>query len=196
MNESLVIRPATLQDAGELLKIYSPYVRETAISFEYDVPSVEEFADRIRNTLLHYPYLVALKDGQIVGYAYASAFKARPAYAWGVEVSIYIAQTCRGGGVGRKLYEKLEAVLRGQNFLNLNACIAFPNGEDPHLTDDSQKFHAHLGFTTVAHFHQCGYKFGKWYDMIWMEKLLAEHSPAPAEVRPFLEVWNEQFALL
>ena len=194
MKESLIIRPAMPEDAQALLEIYSPYVMETAISFEYSVPTLAEFQDRIRSILTRYPYLVATHSGIIIGYAYASTFKPRAAYGWGVETSIYVAKGCHGLGVGRALYQKLEAVLRRQNILNINACIAYPNREDAHLTTDSEKFHSHMGFNTVAHFHQCGYKFGTWYDMIWMEKLLAEHPPVPAAVRPFLEVWEAFFA--
>lgn len=194
MSQPVFIRPATPEDAEALLQIYTPYVKNTAISFEYTVPSVEEFAERIRNTLVRYPYLVALRDGEIVGYAYAAAFKTRAAYDRAVETSIYVSQNCRGGGIGRVLYEKLAAVLRCQNILNLNACIAYPTGEDAHLTTDSPRFHERLGYQTVAHFHKCGYKFDTWYDMIWMEKLLGEHLPSPAPVRPFLEVWHDCFA--
>lgn len=194
MPQPVIIRPAAPEDAGVLLQIYAPYVLNTAISFEYTVPSIDEFAGRIRKTLARYPYLVALRDGEIAGYAYASAFKSRAAYDRAVETSIYVSQACRGGGIGRALYEKLEAVLRCQNILNLNACIAFPAGEDAHLTTDSPRFHERLGYQTVAHFHQCGFKFDTWYDMIWMEKLLGEHLPAPAPVRPFLEVWHDCFA--
>lgn len=194
MSQPVFIRPATPEDAEALLKIYAPYVINTAISFEYTVPTVEEFAGRIRNTIARYPYLVALRDGEIVGYAYAAAFKSRAAYDRAVETSIYVAKNCRGGGIGRVLYEKLAAVLRCQNILNLNACIAYPTGEDAHLTTDSPEFHERLGYQTVAHFHKCGYKFDTWYDMIWMEKLLGEHLPSPAPVRPFLEVWHDCFA--
>lgn len=194
MPQPVIIRPAVPEDAQALLQIYAPYVLNTAISFEYTVPSVEEFADRIRKTRDRYPYLVALQSDEIVGYAYASAFKSRTAYDRAVETSIYVSQNCRGGGIGRALYEKLEAVLRCQNILNLNACIAFPAGEDAHLTTDSPKFHERLGYRTVAHFHQCGFKFNTWYDMIWMEKLLGEHPVEPAPVRPFMEVWHDCFA--
>lgn len=131
MNMPVLIRPAIPEDAEALLEVYAPYVLQTAITFEYEVPSVEEFAGRVRGTLARYPYLVAERDGKIVGYAYVSAFHARPAYDWAVETSIYVAQACRGGGVGRALYEKLEEVLRRQNILNLNACIAFPGEKTP-----------------------------------------------------------------
>ncbi len=193
MPQPVVIRPAVPEDAEALLEIYAPYVRNTAISFEYAVPSAPEFAGRIRSTLARYPYLVARQNDKIVGYAYASAFKSRAAYDRAVETSVYVSQACRGGGIGRALYEKLEAVLQCQNILNLNACIAWPSGEDPHLSTDSASFHARLGYEKVAHFHRCGFKFNTWYDMIWMEKLLGAHCATPAPVRPFLEVWHDCF---
>lgn len=193
MSQPVVIRPAAPQDAPALLEIYAPYVQNTAISFEYTLPSVEEFAGRIRDTLTRYPYLVALRGGSVVGYAYASAFKSRAAYDWAVETTVYVSEACRGGGIGRALYEKLEEVLRCQHILNLNACIAWPAREDPHLTTDSQRFHARLGYEQAAHFHRCGFKFDTWYDMIWMEKLLGDHPADPAPVRPFWEVWHGCF---
>lgn len=194
MNQPVLIRPAVPGDAEAFLRIYAPYVLQTAITFEYEVPSAEEFAGRIRDTLARYPYLAAEQAGQIVGYAYVSAFHARPAYDWAVETSIYVAMDCRGGGVGRMLYEKLEEVLRRQNILNLNACIAVSGKEDLRLPDGSPKFHERLGYRTVGHFHRCGFKFDTWYDMIWMEKLLGEHPVPPAPVRKFAEVADECFA--
>lgn len=194
MEHSVTVRPAAPEDAPALLKIYAPYVRETAITFEYEVPTPEEFAARIRHTLERYPYLVAERDGTPVGYTYVSPFGERAAYAWSVETSIYVARDCRGNGIGRTLYGRLEEVLKKQHILNLNACIAVPRGTDPHLTWGSPKFHERLGYKEVAHFHQCGCKFDTWYDMIWMEKLLGGH-PSPAlPVLPFSEVCHACFA--
>ena len=178
INNNLVIRTATEADADELLAIYAPYVIDTVITFEYTVPSVEEFAERIKHTLVKYPYLVALEDNVIVGYAYVSAFKGRAAYDWAVETSIYLKKDCKGKGLGTKLYLALEEVLKRQNILNLNACISYPNPE-------SVRFHERLGYKTVAHFTQCGYKFEKWHDMIWMEKMIGEHTSNPQQVIPF-----------
>ena len=142
----LQIRVATKEDAEALLAIYAPYVEETAITFEYEVPSIEEFRCRIQETLKKYPYLVAEKNRRIVGYAYAGAFHARPAYDWAVETSIYVAEDAPRSGAGGTLYRALEAVLAAQNVLNLNACIAVPaQGEDPYLTENSAQFHGHLG---------------------------------------------------
>ena len=124
-----------------------------------------------------------------MGYAYASPFHERAAYGWAVETSIYVSQSVRGQGVGGALYQALERVLARQHILNLNACIAVPPPEgDPYLTGDSAAFHSHLGYRPVGRFHQCGYKFGRWYDMIWMEKLLAPHPERPEAVVPFPEL--------
>ncbi len=173
--DSLVIRMAKASDAEALLDIYAPYVLHTAITFEYEVPSVEEFRQRIARTLERYPYLVAELGGKQVGYAYASPFHERRAYDWAVETSIYMAQDKKGCGYGKILYLALEDILKRQNILNLNACIAYTDEPDEHLTNDSMCFHEHLGYRLVGRFHQCGYKFDHWYDMIWMEKLIGEH---------------------
>ncbi len=176
------IRQAVLQDAEELLSIYRPYVENTAITFEYTVPTVAEFTERIRNTVKKYPYLVAEGDGKILGYAYASAFHVRKAYEHSVESSIYIKTDERGHGIGKQLYTALESLLISQGFLNMNACIAFTEKEDDFLTNASVDFHSSLGFTWVGRFHKCGYKFGRWYDMIWMEKLIAPHTDNPPKI--------------
>lgn len=175
---SIRIRLATPEDAAALLRIYAPYILETAITFEYDVPSVEEFARRISNTLTRYPYLAAEADGRLAGYAYASAFKSRAAYDWAVETSIYVDRDCRGRGVGTRLYSALEDLLRRQNIVNSNACITYPNPA-------SIRFREKLGYRTVAHFTKCGYKLGSWHDMIWMEKMLGGHEERPQAVIPF-----------
>ena len=163
-------------DASELLNIYAPYVRDTAVSFEYEVPTEEEFKERIINISKRYPYLKAVDDnGEILGYAYATAFKTRKAYDWSVESTIYIRGDRRKSGIGRKLYTALEDALREMGILNMNACIAMPPIEDEHLTKDSFYFHEKLGFELVGTFHKSGYKFDTWYDMIWMEKMIGDH---------------------
>lgn len=171
----MAIRKAWLQDAEALLAIYAPYVEQTAITFEYAVPTVNEFRRRMANVAESYPWLVAVDDGSIAGYAYASAFKERAAYQWAVETSIYVDRNERGKGIGRRLHEALEETLKQQGILNMNACIAYTEHEDEYLTLDSVRFHERLGYTQVAHFHKCGRKFDRWYDMIWMEKLIGVH---------------------
>ncbi|MBQ7156460.1 MAG: N-acetyltransferase [Bacteroidaceae bacterium] len=171
----MTVRTASPEDASEILDIYAPYVENTAITFEYDVPDLNEFRQRIVNTLKKYPYIVAVEDGKIVGYAYAGTFKARAAYDRSVETSIYIKTDERGKGIGKTLYNELESRLKEQGILNLNACISWIDTPDEYLTHQSPEFHARLGYTRCAHFHKCGYKFGKWFDMIWMEKMIGEH---------------------
>lgn len=186
--DDLKIRIAAAQDAEGLLGIYAPYVEKTAITFEYEVPTVEEFAGRICRTLENYPYLVAEIGGKIVGYVYAGAFKGRPAYDWAVETTIYVDRNRKKMNIGRGLYEALEQVLKAQNILNLNACIACPVEEDEYLTKDSIKFHEHLGYRLVGEFRQCGYKFDRWYNMVWMEKHIGEHTQNQPPVIPFRDI--------
>ena len=154
LKKEIVIRVAALDDAEELLEIYAPYVRETAITFEYEVPSPEEFRERIAHTLEKYPYLVAEHDGKIVGYAYVSPFKERAAYAWAVETSIYVDQNCKRMGIGKNLHSALEHCLKEMGILNMEACIGYP---------------------MIGEFEKCGYKFHRWYNMIWMEKIIGIH---------------------
>ncbi len=148
------IRHATPSDAEALRAIYAPYVEQTAITFEYDVPTVEEFAARISGTLEEFPYLVVEDDGRVLGYAYAGRLKARRAFDWAVETSIYLAGDARGRGIGRALHDAL---------------------------DGSIRFHEHMGYREAGRLSRCGYKFDRWYDLVFMELDIADHtSPAPA----------------
>lgn len=183
-SESIVIRMATADDAKEILGIYAPYVTDTTVSFEYDIPTVDDFVERMRNTLTKYPYLVAVLENRILGYAYASTFKNRAAYDWAVEVTVYVHQDFKAKGIGKKLYSTLEKILKKQNIINLNACIAYPN-------PDSVDFHKHMGYKTVGHFTKCGYKFGTWYDMVWMEKIIGEHLVPPKQFIPITQYLSQ-----
>lgn len=160
---AITIRMAEEGDAEALLAIYAPYVEKTAITFEYKVPTVREFKNRIASTLKRYPYLAAVRDGRILGYAYASEFKERAAYDWAVETSVYVSEDARRTGAGSILYKALENYLKRQNVINVNACIAYPN-------PGSIAFHEKHGYRIVGHFTKCGYKLGQWWDMVWMEK--------------------------
>ncbi len=169
------IRTVTPEDAERLLEIYSYYVKNTAISFEYEIPSLEEFRERIVNISKKYPYICAIADEKIIGYAYAGVFHEREAYRYSVELSIYVDLERRRGGCGRALYAALEERLKNQGIKNLYACIAVPPKKaDEYLTFDSMKFHKKMGYKIAGHFHSCGIKFDRWYDMIYMEKLLHE----------------------
>ena len=183
--DSILVREVRPSDLSALLSIYAPYVRNTAISFEYEVPSEAEFASRIAQTQAFYPWLAVERDGRILGYAYAAPFKPRAAYARSVETTIYLDVSCRGQGAGRLLYQRLEDCLDAMHILNLNACIALPEGPDEYLTTDSAEFHAHMGYRLVGEFRKCGYKFGRWYNMIWMEKWIGDHPDEPEPVLPF-----------
>lgn len=170
--KSPTFRPATEADAEALAAIYAPYVTDTAITFEYDAPSADEFRQRIKNISAAHPYIVAEVDGHIVGYAYASPFKSRAAYQWTVETSIYLDHDARGQGFGEALLHELERQLMKQGVKSICACITYQGVPDPHMTNASMRFHQRMGYRLVAHFHRCGFKFGRWYDMIWMEKLV------------------------
>lgn len=171
----VTVRDAAMADAPRILEIYDYYVKNTAISFEHDTPSLEEFRQRMERTMRRYPYLVVEEDQLVQGYAYAGPFVGRAAYDWSCELTIYLHPGARKRGFGRRLYEALEDRLREMGVLNLYACIGCPEVEDEYLTRNSADFHAHLGFVKVGEFHQCGYKFDRWYDMIWMEKIIGDH---------------------
>ena len=188
-----VARPET--DAPRCHEIYAPYVRDTAITFEYKPPTLAEFTARMEHTLERYPYLVAERpgaDGQphIVGYVYASPFKARPAYDWAVETSIYVDAGARGRRVGSLLHEGLERTCRIMGIRNLEACIAWPD------EGGSVGFHTRMGYRMVGQFDRCGCKFGRWYHMAWMEKVIAPHVPDPAPFRPFPALAGAELAAL
>lgn len=169
-----IIRPATVADAEALVAIYRYYVLETAITFEYTVPSVAQFQERIMATLPRYPYLVAEENGQLLGYAYAGVYKGRSAYDWSCEVTVYLAREAKGKGIGTLLYDRLEELLRQQQMVNLTACITGGN-------EGSVAFHEKRGYQQVAIFPQIGYKFGEWHDVLWLQKTLqAPQTPPPA----------------
>lgn len=180
MTQSIRIRPAVPADAPALLDIYAPYVRQTAITFEYEVPSVEEFTARITQTLTRYPYLVAEHDGKIVGYAYASPFHPRAAYGWDTELSIYLAPDLQRRRLGSRLYRVLLALLHAQNVVSAYACIVSPG--------PSIAFHESLGFQKVGMFPRSGWKFECWHDVVWMELPLRQRVTAPEPLIPFPEL--------
>ena len=169
------IRLATISDTKDILKIYEHYVLNTAISFEYSVPTVVEFKNRIENTLKKYPYLVALIDNKVVGYAYAGSFVGREAYRFSAELTVYVDKDYQKIGIGKLLYKELEIRLKDMGIKNLYACVGVPvEKDDEYLNFNSVQFHEHLGFKQVGEFHKCGYKFDRWYNMVWLEKIIKE----------------------
>lgn len=191
-NDLIRIRLATEEDAGQIRRIYEPYVAGTAVSFEYAVPTVDEMRERIRNTLKEYPYLVVVENGRIVGYTYASAFHSRQAYKHSVELSIYLEPGAQRRGLGRRLYDELAALLVRQNVFMVYACITYTDrSSDAHLSDRSIRFHESCGFRRIGSHPGCGYKFDSWYGIVWMEKLIADKPEHPEPFIPFPAIRGE-----
>lgn len=172
---NIEIRTAVIEDTEKILNIYSPYVKNTAVSFEYEPPAADEFRNRIEGILNEYPFLVAVNGDEIIGFAYASRFHTREAFKYSAELSVYIRSDMRKMGVGRKLYNELERLLKEKGILNLYACVAYSENEDEYLTHDSVIFHEFMGYKTVGKCNKCGIKFGRWYDMLYMEKFIGQH---------------------
>lgn len=160
-----MIRPATKKDIPAILDIYAPYVLNTTITFEYTVPTLEEFTSRFESVTSQYPWLVWEEAGEILGYVYASAPYTRIAYAWCAEPSVYLKPEARGRGIGRKLYAALEEILSAQGYQILYTLITDENS-------DSLNFHAKMGYIHRVLFPDCGFKFGRWVGVVWMEKRL------------------------
>lgn len=165
-----IIRDVRPDDAERLSEIYSYYVLNTAVSFEYEAPSAEEFMERIRKITAKYPYLVCEKDGETVGYVYASEYSLREAYSWTAATSIYVEKGHRRQGIGTMLYAELEKRLKDMGIVNILAGAAYSEEEDEYLTHDSYMFHKKQGFHQVARLETIGKKFGRWYDLMWMQK--------------------------
>lgn len=175
------IRLATEADSGVLLEIYAPYVRDTAISFEYEVPSFADFRERVIKVLARYPWLVCEIDRKIVGYAYASRHHERAAYGWAVDASVYIHADYHRKKIGKALYAALFELLKYQGFYNVYAGITSAN-------EKSLCFHETFGFKPVGVYHNVGYKFGQWHDVTWMELTFAEHPAVPEIPKTLAEI--------
>lgn len=175
------IRLATQEDSDALLEIYAPYVRDTDVSFEIDVPGKGEFKRRVADILEHYPYLVYVRGDKIIGYAYASRHRERAAYRYDADVSIYIRQGEHGAGIGTALYDRLFNLLIRQGFYNVYAGITVPN-------EKSYRFHIKQGFAPVGTYHRAGYKFDRWVDVVWLEKAIGDFSVPPKEILPVGDV--------
>lgn len=168
------LRLADVRDVPAMLEIYRPYVECSTASFEYETPSVQEFTARFEGITARYPWLVAERDGRVVGYAYASRAFERTAYQWDADVSIYLCEEAHGQGIGRALYQRLEQLLQECGYCTLYALITGEN-------TGSLAFHKAMGYTHLATFPASGYKSGRWLDVHWYEKALCEK---PAEPRP------------
>ena len=169
---AISIRKVTTADSTALLNIYAHYILNTAASFEVEVPALSEFTQRI-DTISHtYPYLVCELEGKIIGYAYASTHRERAAYRFDIDVSVYLEESARGKGIGTALYTELFNLLSVQNYYTAYAGITLPN-------DQSLGLHKKFGFSEIGTHHKTGHKFGKWHDVIWLEKALKDYSIPP-----------------
>ena len=166
------IRQAVPEDAAAIREIYAPYVEQTAITYDTQVPTVEQMRQSITEVSKEYPYLVAVEDGKVIGYCCAHHFIPRTAADHSVETTIYVERGNRRSGVGRALYQELEQRLLRQGRRNLYAKVTWTDIETPYVTNASSHFHERMGYTKVGHYHQCGYKFQQYFDTVVFEKRL------------------------
>jgi len=178
------IRLATAADAAAVAAIYRPYAEETPITFEVAAPSADDMRARIEAGAGLYPWLVAVADGEVTGYAYATAFRPRPAYRYAVEVSAYLAQGQQGRGLGKALYARLLPLLERQGFTQAIAAITLPN-------DASVRLHERSGFTRAGIYEQVGWKCGAWHDVGLWQRALAPAVTPPADPKPVAAVWRD-----
>lgn len=178
---SNVIRVARPDDAAAIAAIYAPYVAETAISFETVSPDEDEIAYRVANTLARFPWLVAICDGDIAGYAYAGQHRERAAYQWSADVSVYVHKDLQRRGIGRALYRPLFDILRALGYFNAYAGIALPNPA-------SVALHEAMGMTLVGIYRHVGYKAGLWHDVGWWEGSLRQPYSDPPPPRALLDI--------
>ena len=168
------IRFAQEADLPAILAIYAPYVENTAISFEYTVPTLSDFTLRFQNITRQFPWLVWEEDDIILGYAYGSAPFERAAFGWCAEASVYLHPDAHRRGIGKALYGVLEELLKLQGYTKVYALVTTDNAP-------SMAFHLACGYRHLALFPDCGFKFGKWYGLYWLEKpLLSVTLPSKA----------------
>jgi len=174
MSKDVHIRMATLDDAEAILSIYRPFITDTVATFEEIVPTLDEFRQRMKSILVESPYLVCELDGEIAGYAYASAYRPRASYRWNREVTVYLRPECRGKNVGTALYSALIPILKSQNYTNLLAVVTLPN-------EGSKRLHERMGFKACGVFNQVGYKMQQWHQVGWWELALIDKEDQPQE---------------
>lgn len=167
---AMTIRKATTADAAACLAIYRPIVETTAISFEAAAPSVEEFATRIEDSLSSWTWLIAEKDGRCLGYVYGHSHRARAAYRWSVETTVYVEPGHQRQGIARHLYGQLFTDLADLGYCNAYAGVAQPN-------DASMALHRGVGFEYIGTFRSVGRKFDRWHDVAWFQRKLRETPP-------------------
>ncbi|MDR1620316.1 MAG: GNAT family N-acetyltransferase [Clostridiales bacterium] len=183
------IRMATLDDAAALLKIYKPYVENTALTFECEAPALVEFAGRIRDISATYPYLVCEISEEIIGYAYAHRHKERAAYQWNAELSVYIAPAFHRRRIGAALYGCLLDILRLQRVQNVYGVVSVPNPA-------SETLHVACGFTKEGVYKETGYKFGAWRDIVTYINRIGNHENNPPGVIPITKIHPHEISAI
>lgn len=184
----MVVRLARPDDSGAIAAIYAPYVTATAISFETVAPDAAEIRARMERIAPTHPWIVAVRDAQILGYAYASQHKERAAYRWCVDVAIYLREDAQGKGLGRQLYECLFEMLMVQNFVTAFAGITLPNAA-------SQRLHEAMGFLPIGIHRNTGFKFRRWHDVGWWQRPLRPVAADPIEPVPISALSPDQLRL-
>lgn len=185
----MTFRFATPEDAPAILEVYAPYIRNTVITFEYEVPSVEAFTERVKGITEKYPYLVCEENGVLLGYAYAGEYRSRTAFQWDVELSIYLRPEAQGKGVSKAFYDRLLPMVEKLGYRNIYSSIVTPN---PASIGLQEKY----GFETLCVFEKCGYKLGQWCDLLWMHKKIGDWSKDPVPPTSISEVREELKKLL
>lgn len=174
INMKASIRLAVLKDVPGILEIYSPFILETAVTFEETVPDETTFWERIQGIMSEFPYLVCEINGRIAGYAYASGYRSRASYRWTKEVSVYIHPDFQRKRVAHALYTSLFEMVRYQGIADLLAIITIPN-------DPSVSFHEYFGFIKCGEFSKVGYKMEQWQNVGWFELFIQDEKQAPKE---------------
>ncbi|MEE1243689.1 MAG: N-acetyltransferase family protein [Frisingicoccus sp.] len=172
------------EDIAEVLEIYAPYVQNTAITYEYDIPSLNSFSERVHHYTEQYPWIVAKDQGRIAGYAYASEYRSREAYQWGCELSVYLRPEYQGNDLGRTLYSALMDLLSLQGYYTVYGVISLPNPA-------SLGLHNQLGFSMEGVQKNCGYKLDSWHDAAIMSKALQDYTSPSAPPKSIHELPQE-----
>ena len=180
----MTIRFAAPADSPALLKIYGQYI-ETPVTFEYVLPTEQEFADRIADISKCYPYLVCAENNEITGYAYACRHLERAAYQWNAELTVYLDRQAAAKGLGKRLYSVLSAILQLQGVRNMYGCVTVPNAA-------SEGLHRSMGFRLVGIYRNAGFKGGQWHDVAWFEKAIGEFQGTPDPITSIHDIPQQQ----
>jgi phosphinothricin acetyltransferase len=179
------IRMATLEDAPAILTIYEPYILKTAITFEYEPVPLDIFVERMRSVMKQFPWLVYEEEGKILGYAYCARFKERAAFDWDCECTVYIDESAHRKGIATALYNQLFDLVKEQGYYTIYALITYTH-------ESSTQLHKKFGFTEVGVYQKTGYKMGRWWDLLVMEKRIRTFEEEPRTPRSIHEILHKE----